>query len=339
MKPFVSVCVPTFNGAKYLRVCLDSILSQSFKNFELVIVDDSSRDGTNAIISDYASRDGRIKAFHNPRTLGMVANWNRCAELAQGEWIKFVFQDDFIEPRCLECFCDDAKRTTPIVVCRRNVMFDGVSSDVRQWYEQYLDDFSFERLFPGKTRISATEFSDVAVHQLGCNFVGEPTAVLLHRDVFQDFGNFNANLIQLCDFEYWARIASQTGMVYVPERLATFRVHSGSASAHNAAQKAFRAGVLDEVILLHEFIHRPEYAALRKAARATGTNLPRKLARTVNWMERSVGRDHADNGATGQMAQADWNALLSRYPSLRTSWYFKYERAKNLLDRYLLWRF
>ena len=96
MIPTISVCVPVYNGTKYLRECLDSILVQSFENFEVIIVDDQSTDATFDLAQEYPAQDARIRPFRNPHNLGMVENWNRCLDLASAEWIKFVFQDDLI---------------------------------------------------------------------------------------------------------------------------------------------------------------------------------------------------------------------------------------------------
>src|SRR5450631_1193388 len=100
--PVISVCVPTYNGSKYLGNCLDSILSQTFNDFEVLIVDDLSSDNTFDIAMAYAERDKRFKLFQNTVNLGLVGNWNQCVELAGGEWIKFVFQDDVLAPECIE---------------------------------------------------------------------------------------------------------------------------------------------------------------------------------------------------------------------------------------------
>ena len=102
MQPIVSICIPTYNGAKYLRECLDTVLSQTFTDFEVLLVDDQSSDETLSIAQEYAAKDTRIYVKQNEQNLGLVGNWNCCIELAQGEWIKFVFQDDLIAPECLE---------------------------------------------------------------------------------------------------------------------------------------------------------------------------------------------------------------------------------------------
>jgi len=124
MKPLVSVCIPTFNGAKYFRECLDSVLAQKFTGFEVLIVDDKSSDETFSIAQEYATYDHRIRAIQNDYNLGLVSNWNRCAELAQGEWIKFVFQDDLIEPACLETMLAASKSESYIIFCRRNFIIE-----------------------------------------------------------------------------------------------------------------------------------------------------------------------------------------------------------------------
>ena len=104
--PRVSVCIPTYNGALYLQECMESILGQTFVGIEILAVDDRSSDKTRAILDSFAKRDARVRILSNARNLGLVGNWNRCIELAQGEWIKFVFQDDWIAPECLERMLD-----------------------------------------------------------------------------------------------------------------------------------------------------------------------------------------------------------------------------------------
>jgi len=77
MRPTISVCVPTYNGVKYLPECLESILSQSLDSFEVLVVDDHSNDGTFDLVQEYAARDRRVHLLANPDNLGLVGNWNR----------------------------------------------------------------------------------------------------------------------------------------------------------------------------------------------------------------------------------------------------------------------
>lgn len=100
--PYVSVCIPTYNGGKYIRECIESILVQTYSDFEILIVDDKSSDETIEVVEEFAKRDKRIRIVRNQQNLGLVKNWNRCVELSEGEWIKFLFQDDLLAPDCIE---------------------------------------------------------------------------------------------------------------------------------------------------------------------------------------------------------------------------------------------
>ena len=138
MKDLISICIPTYNGEKYLKECLDTVLSQSYENIEIIIVDDCSIDKTISIVEEYIQKDSRIKLDKNQSNLGLVANWNKCLELANGEWIKFVFQDDLIEPDCLSLL-QDAVAKNSIVVCDRNFIFDNsVSETTKTYYSKDL---------------------------------------------------------------------------------------------------------------------------------------------------------------------------------------------------------
>ena len=95
MAPKISVCIPTYNYAHYISFAVESILSQQFTDFELIIVDDCSKDNTEEIVSRFLC-DKRVSFEKNERNLGLVANWNKCLSKAKGEYIKFVFADDML---------------------------------------------------------------------------------------------------------------------------------------------------------------------------------------------------------------------------------------------------
>src|SRR5947209_3678095 len=124
MTPDVSICVPLYNGAAHLAECLESVLGQTFADVEIVLVDDGSTDDTVTITESFAHRDSRVRLYRNPKNLGLVANWCRCVELANGKWIKFLFQDDFLEATCLERMLDARKPGVALVVCQRALEFD-----------------------------------------------------------------------------------------------------------------------------------------------------------------------------------------------------------------------
>lgn len=90
----VSIVMATYNGEKYLRKQLDSILAQSYQQFELIVVDDASMDGTLSILEEYAALDDRIHVFPSEKNLGLVSNFERGLRLAKGDFIALSDQDD-----------------------------------------------------------------------------------------------------------------------------------------------------------------------------------------------------------------------------------------------------
>ena len=93
--PFISVIVPVYNAEKTLRQCVDSILGQDYRDFELLLIDDGSKDNSPVICDEYASKDDRVKTFHKENA-GVSAARNKGLENARGEWITLIDSDDYI---------------------------------------------------------------------------------------------------------------------------------------------------------------------------------------------------------------------------------------------------
>jgi len=102
MMPLISILIPVFNRELIIAETIKSALAQSYKNIEIVIVDNSSTDNTWSIIKDFADKDSRVKPFRNERNVGPVRNWLRCVELATGEYGKILWSDDLIAPDFIE---------------------------------------------------------------------------------------------------------------------------------------------------------------------------------------------------------------------------------------------
>ena len=105
-KPRVSIGLPIYNGENLVIETLDSFLSQTFSDFEVIISDNGSIDRTQQICEDYAAKDGRIKYYRNLKNLGVAPNLNRVFELSSGEYFKWADHDDLLAPdfllRCVE---------------------------------------------------------------------------------------------------------------------------------------------------------------------------------------------------------------------------------------------
>lgn len=97
-RPAVSILIPVYNRKAFIGPCVESALSQTFPDFEVVIVDNASTDGTWELLQTYARRDARIRLFRNEINIGALRNWARCFEEARGEYGKILFSDDLMYP-------------------------------------------------------------------------------------------------------------------------------------------------------------------------------------------------------------------------------------------------
>jgi len=320
VKPTVSICLPTYNGAKYLPECVDSVLAQTYSDFELVIVDDCSTDDSVKIAKSYAQLDPRVRVVVNDNNVGLVGNWNRSVSLSHGEWIKFAFQDDLIRPECLRRMLDVAVRSEmPIVSCARDFIFEpGTTAEIRQFYVDH--EAQIKATYRDSDRWSAREVAEMALRRKFPNLLGEPTAVLLHRNVFDRFGLFNPHLAFCCDLEYWIRVASNTGTIHIPDVLATFRVHAGSTSTYlrQTAARRYRFEVLDPLLIVHDYAFHPAYGELRRVA--SSQRPPLQLSKEfwtralgARWLAKLAERDRSHPDAS---LREEWRKVVRHYPRL-----------------------
>jgi glycosyltransferase involved in cell wall biosynthesis len=218
--PLVSVCVPSYRGASHIAATIDSVLAQSFSDFELVIVDDDSPDETAQVVARYL--DPRIRFLRNERNLGAEKNWNRCLQLARGRYFKLLPQDDLLAPDCLarqvDVLAADRKHALALVFCARTVIDVNGRAIMTRGYPSRRGG-----IIPGRSAIRSCL-------RRGTNLIGEPGAVLFRTDLARRIGEFDANIAYIVDLDYWFRLLLHGDAYYLRESLASFRVSSGSWS-------------------------------------------------------------------------------------------------------------
>ena len=229
MNPAISICLPTFNGAKYLRLALEDALSQSFSDFELLIRDDSSDDDTFEIVQEFAALDKRIKAARNKKRLGLFANYNACMAEASGVYIKLFAQDDRWQPstlaRCVEAL--QAAPTASLLTCKRTLIVADKMRSFNPIASNPADIFGSNSIYPSlPVRQRCLEPLE--------NFIGEPCAVMFRAKHIGD--GFNTTFHHLGDLEYWIRLLHLGDLAYVDDELVSFRMHEDSASSSNKAR-------------------------------------------------------------------------------------------------------
>ncbi len=239
--PRVSVCIPAYNAAAYLREAMVSVLEQSYRDFEIVVVDNCSTDQT-ATIVDQISKDsnGCVRYFKNENNIGLVPNLNRCLTHARGQYIKFLCADDMLLPGCIETMVAslEANPSVTLVACARQLVDAG---GYKLGVRQYASD---DILVRGDRVITRCLF--------GGNYIGEPSAVMFRRaDVER---GFREDMPQLSDIDMWFQLLEKGDFLGLAEPFCAFRSHSAQMTHANV-----KLGMIveDNVRLFDAYSHKP----------------------------------------------------------------------------------
>jgi glycosyltransferase involved in cell wall biosynthesis len=217
--PFISVLLPVYNGAKYLRQSIDSVLAQSYQEFELIIWDDCSTDSSTHIIGEY--RDPRIRRYGNESNKGLFPTLNLAIREARGEWVRLWAQDDVMKPSCLQTEADFIARHSEIgmYTCTGDII-DETGKVVSLYRDQPYD--------PAPDIIPPALAAVIMIYHgpLGGNicFFG------IRKSVFEEIGYFREDMICSGDFEMLTRLSKNHLTGFVREPLVYLRQHKGQAS-------------------------------------------------------------------------------------------------------------
>lgn len=220
-RPLVSVCIAVYNCEQYIGQAIESVLGQTFGDFELVVADNASTDSTVKIICAYA--DPRIRLIQNERNIGPVANFDLVMHAGTGKYIKLLGADDLLYPTCLErqVAVLEADPTLALTCCRRAVI-DACDNVIIRSHGWWGPDGKYD----GRDAIRR-------IVRAGRNLLGEPLAVLFRGELLERVGRVDP---LMSDLDYWCRLL-QTGNLYViRESLAAFRVSESSQSVHENKQ-------------------------------------------------------------------------------------------------------
>ncbi len=213
--PFFSIIIPTYKNPDILKTVMDSVLSQTFQDFEMIITDDSPDDQVKDFI-EAQYKDDRIIYFQNRVALGTPENWNSGIKKASGEWIKLLHDDDwFAADNALERFAEAINKNPDAKVFHcdyENVFLDG-GYYAKPRAGQYL-----------KKQFKENKFTLVSR-----NFIGPPSVVLTHSSL--EF-NYDGALKWMVDIDYYMRIALKTEFVYIPRVLVKVGVSKKQVTAY-----------------------------------------------------------------------------------------------------------
>ena len=218
--PLVSLLIPTYNGEKFIRETLNSVLDQSLKDWEVIVMDDASKDRTISIAREF--NDPRIRVFANEDNVGAQANWNRGAERVSGKYFKLLPQDDLMTRDCLAkqvaILDSDKNEDIALIFSSRQVI--GPAGDNRMI-----------RGFGNRStgRYSAGEVVRSCLCS-GANLIGEPGSGLFRSELLKRIGPYSAEFPYVIDMDYWFRVLEYGDGYYISEPLTSFRVSADAWS-------------------------------------------------------------------------------------------------------------
>ncbi len=230
--PLVTILIPTYNRPEYLRVSLESVLNQTYKNLDIVISDDSTNDDTERMIEEYIAKDSRIQYFRNRNFTG-EENWNFLQEYnnPESEYVNWLMDDDLFMPNKIETMlrlfqqCPQAS----MVTSRKKIIdADGNVKGLSQI------------LFEKTTVIDGENAGKMTLLNCPYPIFGEPTTVLIKKQCLQDnrLGWDSVDYRSCLDMATWLQLSTKGSVVYCAEPLSAYRVHPGQDGEQAAVRGA-----------------------------------------------------------------------------------------------------
>jgi glycosyltransferase involved in cell wall biosynthesis len=199
----VSVLTTNYNRENYIGQCIESVLTSSFHDWEMIIVDDCSSDKSVLVAREFEKKDLRIKVYVNDKNLGDYSNRNKAASYATGKYLKFLDADDMIYPHGLEIFVKTMEQFPEAAL--------GISQEVAEDFRPYPF-----LMYPHETFVR--EFLQRGVLGLG------PTGTIIRRDIFEKLGGFTGTRF-IGDTEMWFKISANYPVVKTFPGLVYWRRH------------------------------------------------------------------------------------------------------------------
>jgi len=225
--PLISVVIPVYNGEKTIKETIDSVLNQTFSDFELLVINDGSQDSTLTIVSTI--QDPRLKVFSYTNA-GLSATRNRGISLAKGKYISFIDADDLWTSDKLESQLKALQENPEAAVAY-------------SWTNHIDESGQFLRSGPQQTFNG-----DVYARLLLEDFIGNGSNPLIRAQAFAEVGNFDESLLAVEDWDMWLRLAARYHFVAVPSAQILYRVFVGSMSFNVRKMEVASLRVIEKAV-------------------------------------------------------------------------------------------
>ncbi|MBN2183275.1 MAG: glycosyltransferase [Sedimentisphaerales bacterium] len=247
-KPVFSVMVPTCNQAEFLPDALDSLINQTYDNWEAVVVNDGSTDETTEVLNRYAEKDPRIRIFHKDNG-GVASALNEGLRHARGQWICWLSSDDLFEPDKLQIHLKAIRENPDTYFFHTDYYIMDSRSNCRMPAKSDMDTF-----------IPLLELQVLKFFEINY-FNGISVAV--HRNVFETVGCFNEKYRNGQDFDMWLRISALYPSFFIDKRTCITRIHPAQGTNISIDKAVYDSpGIYDSAVACLEFLNSHEFSEI-----------------------------------------------------------------------------
>jgi glycosyltransferase involved in cell wall biosynthesis len=226
-KPLVSVVVPNYNHAKYLRKRMDSIFAQTFQDFEVIVLDDASTDDSLSALQPYL-QNALVRFFPNERNSGTpFAQWNKGVSLARGRYIWIAESDDIAEPNLLETLVPLLENNSGVgIAYGQSRMVDNTGCEVMSSLANILQPLGKERW---NRDFVANGMEECGKYLLWMNTIPNASAVVFRKQLYLKAGQADLSFRLCGDWALWVKMLMLSDLAFHSGILNSFRQHGGTA--------------------------------------------------------------------------------------------------------------
>lgn len=256
MSPLVSVIIPSYNHEKFLKERIDSVLNQTFQDFELIILDDLSPDNSREIIESYRAHPKVSQIIYNEKNSGSTFfQWNKAVlSLAKGEFIWIAESDDVADPKFLEALVPMLQQNSEVVLAySQSAKMDSEGKITGSWSE-WTQDLVEGNYFNDSFQMNGQEYIEkFLIHK---NTIPNASAVLFRRKTYAEIGGAVVDMKTNGDWDLWLKFLLLGDVYFHNQMLNNFRYHSTSviARAKSDGSNNIRSkyGLLQQRILMRD---------------------------------------------------------------------------------------
>lgn len=208
----VSVCIPVYNGEKFIAAAIESVLGQTFEKLECVVADNCSTDQTVEIVKKYMETDSRVRLVQNDDNYGMVGNWNICVKVAKTSIIHMLCADDMLESECIIKKYDMLKENPNVSIVTAATSIVDENNKVQMVRHGF-----------GRTGVLDGEKAFKQSFRRR-NMFGEPSNVMFRKEIFQRVGGFSDKCKYSPDWQCWLKMSTYGDVGYIDEPLTRYRI-------------------------------------------------------------------------------------------------------------------